>query len=350
MTGPAIPTGDAGGGLAALRAYWHPVAWSEEVGATPVATSLLGERLLLWRLEGAVVTAADRCPHRGTQLSLGKLGDSGTITCPYHGWEFAASGACVRIPQLAPGKPIPSRIGLATYATKERAGIVWVALEEPVGPVPDFPEWEDPSYRHVRCDRYTWATSAGRMVENFTDFGHLGYLHDGLLGSIDDLVVPDHRVERSGLELHYDITMEVPNTNDRFAVTDVAGERGVQTNLYVLTLPFTIHLRCRYGDTGAYRTLFFTAQPHSETEASGYCYQSRNFDLDAPDAPFAAFQEVLALQDQPIVESQLPVALPLGTTDEVHLPFDRVAVAYRRAMAELCAGRPTAAPSALVEV
>ena len=36
------------------------------------------------------------------------------------------------------------------------------------------------------------------MVENFTDFGHLGYLHDGLLGTNDDLVVPAHRVEHDG--------------------------------------------------------------------------------------------------------------------------------------------------------
>jgi hypothetical protein len=105
--------------------------------------------------------------------------------------------------------------------------------------------------------------------------------------------------------------------------------------LYVLTLPFTIHLRCRYGDTGAYRTLFFAAQPISETECTGYCYQSRNFDLDAPDEPFAAFQELLAEQDRPVIESQRPLELPIAMTEEIHLPFDRVAIAYRRAMADL---------------
>ncbi|HWD25295.1 MAG TPA: aromatic ring-hydroxylating dioxygenase subunit alpha [Acidimicrobiales bacterium] len=318
-----------------LRSFWHPVAWATDIGASLSTTTLLGERLVLWRADGEIVVAADRCPHRGTRLSLGSLDRDGALTCAYHGWRFGSDGPCLEIPQLAPGAPIPKRIALETFAVVERAGIVWVALDEPEAPVPAFPEWEDPAYRHVACAPYTWSTSAGRMVENFTDFGHLGYLHDGLLGTSDDLVVPEHRVERDGIELHYELTMEVPNTNDRFAVTAVEGERGLQTNGYILTLPFTIALRCRYGDTGAFRTLFFAVQPHSDVECTGYCYQSRNFDLDAPGEPFVAFQALLAEQDRPIVESQWPVELPLAMTDEIHLPFDRVAIAYRRAMADL---------------
>ncbi len=314
-----------------------------DLGERPYATTLLGDRVVLWRTGGSIVAASDQCPHRGTRLSLGEITASGELACPYHGWTFDGSGACTAIPQLPPGTPIPRRASVETYAVAERFGLVWVCLGEPEAPIPDFPEWDNPSYRHVACATYTWTSSAGRMVENFTDFGHLGYLHDGLLGTRDDLVVPEHRVERHGLELHYELTMEVPNTNDEYAVTDVQGERGLQTNFYVLSLPFTIHLRCRYGDTGAFRTLFFAAQPHDDGTSSGYCYQSRNFDLDAPDAPFAEFQEVLALQDQPIVESQ-PSELPLRLGDELHLPFDRVAIAYRRAMADLI-GAETGEPA-----
>ena len=42
---------------------------------------------------------------------------------------------------------------------------------------------------------------------------------------------------------------------------------------------------------------------------------------------------MLAEQDRPIVESQLPAELPLDLADELQLPFDRVAIAYRRGMA-----------------
>jgi phenylpropionate dioxygenase-like ring-hydroxylating dioxygenase large terminal subunit len=325
------------GANAVLANYWHPVAWSAAIGEAPYPTTLLDEPLVIWRDGTKVNAALDRCPHRGTALSLGTV-EAGALVCPYHGWQFGSDGRCRHVPQLAPDAPIPPRARLASIAVVERYGLVFCCLGEPVAPIAAFPEWDDPRYRHVACPAYTWQCGAGRMVENFTDFGHLGYLHDGLLGSRDDLVVPRHHVDNHDLELRYALTMSVPNTNDSFAVTDVVAARGEQTNTYVLSLPFTIHLACRYHDHNSYRTLYFVAQPQSATTSTGYCYQSRNFDLDSADADFADFQELLARQDQPIVESQRPGEIPLfGSTGELHMSFDRVAIAYRRALAQLLA-------------
>lgn len=290
---------------------------------------------MLWRgPNGELHAFRDLCPHRGTALSLGQVED-GCLVCPYHGWAYGPDGHCVKIPQLEEGRPIPSRVAVAGYRCTERYGLAWVCLGEPRADIPDFPEWDDPAYCHVPCAPYTWQTSAPRMVENFTDFGHLGYLHDGLLGTRDDLVVPAHRVATDGLQLHYELTMQVPNTNDRWAVTDLSGHRGQQRNLYVLSLPHAIWLQCTYLDTGRHRTLFFAAQPCRSMVSTGYCYQSRDFDLDGADQPYADFQEVLAEQDRVIVESQRPEQLPLDLSAELHLGFDRVAVAYRRALAGL---------------
>lgn len=319
----------------ALRGYWHPVDWSTAIGATPKRTVLLDTAVVVWR-DGAGIAHAfrDLCMHRGTALSLGSVEDD-CLVCPYHGWSYASDGRCVKIPQLAEGLPIPERVRAVGYHCEERYGLVWVCLGEPVTGIPDFPEWGDERYRHVPCAAYTWQTSAPRMVENFTDFGHLGYLHDGLLGTRDNLVVPSHRVRRAGYELHYELSMQVPNTNDRWAVTDLDGERGMQRNLYVLSLPHVIWLQCTYLSTGRHRTLFFAAQPHSVTSSTGYCYQSRDFDLDGADQPYADFQEFLAEQDRVVVESQRPEELPLDLSAELHLGFDRVAIAYRRALADI---------------
>jgi phenylpropionate dioxygenase-like ring-hydroxylating dioxygenase large terminal subunit len=316
-----------------LAHYWHPVSWAHELGKGPKPTTLLGRRLVLWRDAGGLAHAADdQCPHRGTALSLGTVDGDGCLVCPYHGWTFAPAGQATVVPQLPRQAPVPPRARVAVHRCTELYGLVWVALAEPAAPVACFPEWGDPGYRHVPCDAYTWECGAARMVENFTDFGHLGYLHDGLLGTRDDLEVPPHRVESDGAVLRYALTMAVPNTNDRFAVTDVKGARGMQTNTYELTLPYTIHLQCTYHDTGAHRTLYFAVQPRSAHQATGYCYQSRDFDLDAPPGPFNDFQSLLAEQDRPVVESQLPLELPLDANAELQLPFDRVAVAYRRGL------------------
>eukprot|EP01032_Pedospumella_encystans_P034979 gene34979-39556_t len=55
---------------------------------------LLDLPLALWRDIGGQAHAwEDRCPHRGTRLSLGtQQGD--TLRCAYHGWRFGASGKC----------------------------------------------------------------------------------------------------------------------------------------------------------------------------------------------------------------------------------------------------------------
>ena len=315
----------------ALRSFWHPVAWVDEVGSAPVSSELLGEALVIWRAEDEVVVAIDRCPHRGTKLSLGEVRE-GALVCPYHGWWFGPTGSCERIPQLASDSPIPARATLELLRSAERYGIVWTALEEPVALVPDFPEWDDPAYVHEALSAYTWQAGAGRMLENFIDLGHRGYLHGSAL---DDLAVPGHRVHAEGLTLAYEISMAAPYGDADLSVGDPAADRNVQTNSYEVTLPFSVHLRCSYEESDKVRTMFFAVQPRSDVESTGYCYQSRNFDLDADPESHLDRQELLVEQDRPIVESQLPKGLPLGATDELHLGFDRVAVAYRRQLRKL---------------
>lgn len=315
--------------------WFYPVGWVHDVGDGPYATRLLGADLVLWRgADGRLSAARDRCPHRGTRLSLGERSAAGELTCPYHGWTFGSDGRATHIPQLAPGTPIAARCQLDLVRVEERYGLAWVALAEPRGPIPSWDAWDDPNVRHVACAPYTWRASPERMVENFMDLAHLGWLHDGLLGTRDDLVVPDHRVERAGTTLVAEVTMDVPQVAE-MGITAFDGTRGKQTNSYVVTAPYTIVLRSTYHDTGRSRYLLFSAQPLDDELTVGYCYQSRDFGHDLADAPFAEFQAILAEQDRPIVESQVPRSAPLRLTDELHMPFDRLTIAYRRLLAEL---------------
>ncbi len=314
-----------------LLDWWHPVGWSTDLGDKPLRTVLLGRALVLWRDgQGQAQCLRDLCVHRGTALSLGEVVD-GQLACAYHGWTFRGDGRCTRIPQLPPDAPVPAAAQAAAFRCVERYGLLWVALREPREEIPDFPEWDSPAFRHAPCPPYTWRAAAPRMVENFTDFGHLGWLHDGLLGMREDLVVPPHRVEREGHRLRYSLTMNVPAAE---GVNDLREEAGTMTNSYLLSLPHVIHLRSNYPDTGRNRVLYFAAQPVDATTSIGYCYQSRDFDLDGDDRRYTEFQETLAEQDRPVVESQQPELLPLDLADELHLRFDRVAVEYRRALAE----------------
>src|SRR5579862_2071442 len=78
---------------------FHPVAASAAVGAGDLcAAQLLGVSLVVWRdAAGAVHAWDDRCPHRGTRLSIGRV-DGDHIVCAYHGWQFGSDGRCIAVP------------------------------------------------------------------------------------------------------------------------------------------------------------------------------------------------------------------------------------------------------------
>ena len=58
----------------------------------------------------------------------------------------------------------------------------------------------------------------------------------------------------------------------------------------------------------------------------------RNYNLDQPDRVIREFEDTIFGQDQVVVESQRPERVPFDLAAELHLRFDAVAVAYRKAM------------------
>ncbi len=75
-----------------LARCWHPVAYGHEVTDKPVAATLLGEAVVVWRTsDGRAHAMRDLCIHRGTALSLGWIADD-CLVCPYHAWRYDASG------------------------------------------------------------------------------------------------------------------------------------------------------------------------------------------------------------------------------------------------------------------
>src|SRR5437016_4630963 len=78
-----------------MRAYWHPVATSEELAkpdGAPVRVKLLGDRYVLFRDSNGEPGLLDElCMHRGASLALGRVENCG-IRCLYHGWKFGVDG------------------------------------------------------------------------------------------------------------------------------------------------------------------------------------------------------------------------------------------------------------------
>ena len=316
----------------ALRRCWHPVAYAADLAAAPRAVELLGQRLVLWRdSRGLAHAFDDLCVHRGTALSLGSVrGDE--LVCAYHGWRYGADGACTFIPQLTEPTRVPARARAAAHRCSERYGLLWVALEEPRWPVPEVPELEDPAWRVVRTGPFAWRCEASRQVENFTDFGHFAFVHPGLLGDPDRPVVAPYEVAVDGPVLRYEYARPDSKNTESFPVYADGGREAEQRRTrYALHLPYTIVEHIGWG-TREGMVYFFAAQPVAPDRCVGYCLVARNYNLDQPEGVMQEFERLIFAQDQRVVESQRPEAVPFDLAAELHLRFDAVAVAYRRAM------------------
>lgn len=323
-----------------LHRFWHPVAYSGDVTDKPVRVTLLDQPIVLARLDGTLVALADRCAHRGAALSNGMIVD-GRLECPYHGWRYDSDGHCVKIPACdsltAVMKPT-----VPAFPVSESAGIIWACLDaEPKFPVPAFPEFDDPAYRLVRGPAYDWETSAPRRLENFVDFSHFAFVHDGSIGSRSrpevDTVEPwreDHvlRFERAALK--------EPSVGRKRALLGIEGEDWISVaNSYHVTMPHTVHLR-RTFENGKHYVLLMAACPVSATQTRSFWWIARDFGTEPEhDDFFLEFEAEVLEQDKPVIESQQPKLAPI-VGDEVRLELpvrgaDAVTQAYRRWLMEL---------------
>ena len=319
----------------AQRACWHPVGYSSDLTSGPAHADLLGEPLVLWRgPSGEPRAMSDLCVHRGTALSLGSVsGDE--IVCPYHGWRYAADGRCVAIPQLENPALVPVKARVPAFRIQERYGLIWVALEEPRWPLPEVPELGDAAWAVVSAGPYRWNCDAARQVENFTDFGHFPWVHPGLLGDPERPVVPRHEVRTEGHVLHYSIVRpEAPGTDSFPVFANEQASLPERRSRYELHLPYTIVLRLDWGGQRG-MVYLFAAQPVADERCAGYVVVGRNYNFDQPALVIREFENTIFGQDQVVVESQRPDRVPFDLATELHLKFDAVAVAYRKAMRAL---------------
>ena len=106
-----------------LRNAWYVAALPEELGNGPLGRVFLGESVVLYRgATGRATALEDRCCHRALPLSMGRVVED-RIQCGYHGLEFDAAGACVKVPGQA---RIPPAARVRRYPLVERYGWLWI--------------------------------------------------------------------------------------------------------------------------------------------------------------------------------------------------------------------------------
>lgn len=171
--GPTEPAGKL------LRQYWQPIALSDEIaGVHQVkAVRVLGQDFVLFKQEDGRLGLLDKhCPHRGADLSYGRIEDGG-IRCPFHGWLFDAKGNCLETPAEPEGSQLCTRIKQGAYPVVEKSGIVFGY----------FGEGDAPAFPHLDCfvapDTHVFAFKGLiecnwlQALEVGIDPAHASYLH-----------------------------------------------------------------------------------------------------------------------------------------------------------------------------
>ncbi|MCT9809849.1 aromatic ring-hydroxylating dioxygenase subunit alpha [Acidovorax sp. Be4] len=309
------------------KTLWHPVALAQEVVHAPLAVRLLEQELVLWRdLAGEVRAFVDRCPHRGARLSMGRVsGDR--LECPYHGWQFASDGHCAQVPAVPEFVPPPAHC-VRSFAVQEAYGLVWVQLEAADTPLPVFAAEGDDKLRKVLCGPYDVAASAPRIIENFLDMSHFGFVHEGWLGSRDATAMAPYQVENTptGVKATNCKAVQPQSNLHSTAAAEVH-------YTYEVTDPYTALLNKLPEEgtskEGWYESIGLFICPVTP-ESSRVWFRLAVADFETPDEKLQAFQHTIFVQDQPVLESQQPKCLPLDPRAELHSAADRMSSAYRR--------------------
>lgn len=296
---------------------WYVAGWDCEIDRAPMARTICGEPIVLYRkFDRTVVALRDACPHRLLPLSMGiKEGDN--IRCRYHGLLINGEGFAVEMPIKT--ERVHKSVCTKAYPVAERHRFVWVWIGEPekadAALIPDFwpcshPDWTfDGGYYPIKCDFRL-------VIDNLMDLTHETYVHQGSIGQADILEAP--------ITTHSDgnrvvVTRWMPNIDappfwrnalkregpvDRWQICHYVAPSSVIIDVGVA--PVSAGATVEKHDQGVRGFVIDAMTPESETTTHYFWGMARNFDVDDTGftARFKRQQGEVFLEDVEVLEAQ----------------------------------------------
>lgn len=236
-----------------FRHCWFVVCESRELKRKPLARTLLGQALVLFRDDqGKAAAVVDRCSHRNAPLSKGWTAE-GQLVCPYHGWRFDGSGTCQLVPGLCQQALHQTR-NIQSYTVHEQDGFVWASLD----PKQSKPTLPAPIARSKQIThQFQLQAKLIDALENFLDGTHTHFVHAGIVRkeqakrkAIKVIV----RGEGDRVEAHYLEGKQSGIINEWFG-------GNIDSSLGRFILPSTVELEYRAGtETRFLIRLYFTPE------------------------------------------------------------------------------------------
>ena len=159
---------------------WYFIASrSELLKANLLRKTWMGEEIVAWcDREGRVCVADAYCPHLGSDLgpAAGGMVCQGRLVCPFHGYQFDATGQCVATPFAEP----PKTARLQVFETEEICGLIFAWWG--IGGRP--PQWslhpdrpEQAGWCRQEISTFRFPGHPQETTENSVDLAHFRYVH-----------------------------------------------------------------------------------------------------------------------------------------------------------------------------
>ena len=178
--GPETPCGEY------MRRFWQPVCFSDDLTELPLRLRILGEDLVAFRDgSGEIGLLELHCPHRGTSLEFGLVGQKG-IRCCYHGWLLGCDGTILETPGEPADSTLKDKLFHGAYPVHEAFGLVFAYLGPPEEK-PPFPTYDSlirPGCRVVPGRKYFYPCNWLQIQENTMDPAHTAFLHTIVSGAV----------------------------------------------------------------------------------------------------------------------------------------------------------------------
>lgn len=285
------------------------------------SVTIEGKKYAMFRNDKGKVSLIDGdCPHRGADLTKGKMTKSGCVQCPYHGWEFDASGGLVKVPSLKDDCGVPKKGNVEGYDVVESGGFIWLSERDMPLPTKLCDELFDNQWTRV----YGSKVLEGNIVDwimNGVDISHINYVHDFANednGRVDNVVVKPHYavcdilecpLTEDGMVNYIDCYANVkPKASSNFT-EHMQPHDGSEIHSRFIA-PNTTTIRIKLKDPYEFIT-FTTLLPVDEkhTKMSWCLLYPKNFVLDLPFVFKRFYNEMYrtVTQDEEIIKGLSPV-------------------------------------------
>lgn len=319
-----------------LRRFWYALMPLSMLDDGPKPFTLMGENLVLWKqADGKPVAMRDRCCHRTAKLSKGFVQD-GRIVCGYHGWAYDASGICVKIPQSTDTQ-VPAGARVESFHCQERYGYVWVALADPLRPIPDFPEDGAPGYRRIFQFYQRWQTSPVRVMENSFDNSHFSFVHKANFGIFEQPKPAPYQFRDTdyGFEAETLVPIRNPAAGHR-----VTGSTQDITHRHLINryyLPFCRRFGCSYPDSGIDHIIYNCATPIDDDSIMLIQWLYRNDgEEQCSTQELIDWDAAITAEDRDILEAtDSDACVDTRRRVEFHMPSDKPGLMIRKQLMDL---------------